>query len=157
MAKEVINSWKIEKFPVSADVARAEFDRIYDKCGELTKENLVEESRDEQAALHACFEWNDAVAAEKYRIEQAGDMIRCLVTVEKPNDNKEPIVVRAYVKTTENFEPIKVALQSDEKYAVLVQDALEDIQWLKKKHRAILEMKKAMDGLNTVEDALKGA
>jgi len=157
MAKEVINSWKIEKFPVSADVARAEFDRIYDKCGELTKENLVNESRDANAALHACFEWNDAVAAEKYRIEQAGDMIRCLVTVEKPDDAKAPIVVRAYVKTTENFEPIKVALQSEEKYAVLIQDALDDIQHFRNKHRMLLEMKSAMATLDSLEATLKGA
>lgn len=44
----------------------------------LTKKNLVDASRAEDAPLHNSFEWDDAVAAESYREEQAGYIIRSL-------------------------------------------------------------------------------
>lgn len=150
-----INSWKINKYPVSADVAKKEFDRIYEKYGVLDSKDIVNESRNQTAALHSCFEWDDAVAAEKYRQEQASDMVRCLVTIEKPDDQKEPIVVRAFVKTTEKYEPIKVSLRTEEKRAVLLQDALNDIQWFRNKHSQLNELAKVFDAMADFEKKLK--
>lgn len=149
--KEIINSWKINKFPVSADVAKAEFDRIYEKYGELDKKTIVDESRDERAVLHSCFEWDDAIAAEKYRQEQASDMVQCLVTVEKSDGAENPIVVRAFVKTTEKYEPIRVAIQSNEKRAVLLQDALNDVRWFRNKHGQLKELAKVFDAMEAFE------
>jgi len=147
-----INSWKIEKYPVSADTAKAEFDRIYEKYGELTTKAVVDESRDEHAALHICFEWDDAVAAEKYRQRQAGDMIRCLVTIHKDDDDSKPIIVRSIVKTTEKYEPITVSIKSEEKYAVLIQDAINDIHWFKRKHSALAEMASVISAMDEFEE-----
>ena len=155
MAKEIINSWKIEKYPVSADVAKAELDRIYEKHGKVTVKNLVDESRDVTAALHSCFEWRDDIAAEKYRQEQAGDLIRCLVTVEKTTTESDPIIVRAYVKTTENYEPISVSLKSEDKYSVLIQDVLNDIFWFKRKYSNFTKLKEVFDAMDKFEDEVK--
>ena len=152
-----INSWKINKYPVSADVAKAEFDRIYEKFGELTPKSVVDENRDKAAPLHACFEWDDAVAAEKFRERQAGDMIRCLVTIRQPDEDGEPVVVRAIVKTTERYEPITVAIRSEEKYAVLLQDALNDAKWFMQKHSKIVELKGVFDAMRAFEDKVKEA
>lgn len=140
MNTQIINSWKINIFPVSADTAKAEFDRIYDKYGVLTTKDIVDESRDETAALHKCFEWNDEVAAEKYRQRQAGEMIRCLVSVIKHDDSDAPIAVRAIVKTDEKYEPITVTMRSEQKTAVLLADALNDIDKFRKKYAAISEL-----------------
>ena len=137
---------------MSADQAKAEFDRIYDKYGELTTKAIVDESRESEAVLHGCFEWDDTVAAEKYRQHQAGDMVRCLVTIEKSDETDDPIVVRAIVKTTEKYEPITVALKSEEKYAVLLQDALNDARWFQRKHRGIKELKNVMDAIDEFAD-----
>jgi len=133
-------SWKIDKYPVAAKDAAAEFGRIYAKYGEITTKNVVDESRGDGAVLHACFEWNDAVAAEKYRLKQAGDMIRCLVTTEKPDDDSSPVIVRAIVKTTERFEPISVTVKSEEKYAILIADAISDMQWFRRKYETLKEL-----------------
>lgn len=150
-----INSWKINKYPVSADVAKAEFDRIYEKFGELTSKNVVDENRSVSAPLHSCFEWNDAVAAEKYREKQAGDMIRCLVTIHESENASEPIVVRAMVKTTEKYEPITVTFRSSEKRAVLLQDALNDAKWFRKKHGALQELGKVFEAMDEFEKQIK--
>lgn len=149
---KVINSWKIEKYPVSADAAKAEFDRIYEKYGELTTSAVVDESRDEMSVLHNCFEWDDEIAAERFRQRQAGDMIRCLVSVVVPDEEKQPLIVRAIVKTTERYEPISVAMRSEEKTAVLLQDALADIRRFKQKHGALKQLAGVFDEMRKFED-----
>lgn len=154
MNTQIINSWKINIFPVSADTAKAEFDRIYDKYGVLTTKDIVDESRDESAALHKCFEWNDEVAAEKYRQKQAGDMIRCLVSVVKHDDSDAPIAVRAIVKTDEKYEPITVTMRSDDKKAVLFADALNDIDRFKKKYSALSELSAVFDAMSDFAESI---
>lgn len=152
---QVINSWKINGlFPVSADTAKAEFDRIYEKYGVLTTKDIVDESREETATLHKCFEWNDEVAAEKYRQKQAGDMIRCLVSVVKHDDSDAPIAVRAIVKTDEKYEPITVTMRSDDKKAVLFADVLNDIDRFKKKYSALSELSAVFDAMSDFAEAI---
>jgi hypothetical protein len=68
----------------------------------LTPKNVVDESRDPSATLHPCFEWNDDVAAEKFRLNQASTLIRAIkVTIE----DVEPIEYRPFVHVIENSEP----------------------------------------------------
>lgn len=152
---KVINSWKINGlFPVSADTAKVEFDRIYDKYGVLTTKDIVDESRDESAALHKCFEWNNEIAAEKYRQKQAGDMIRCLVSVVKHDDSDVPIAVRAIVKTNEKYEPITVTMRSEEKTAVLLMDALNDIDRFKKKYAELSDLSAVFNAMDEFEKSI---
>ena len=56
--------------------AIAEIKALEDRRGRLTPEQVVEAARDENSALHDCFEWDDSTAAEKYRIEQARDLLK---------------------------------------------------------------------------------
>lgn len=44
--------------------------------GRLTAKAVVEDARNEDSPLHAEFEWNDAKAAEKFRLEQARTLIQ---------------------------------------------------------------------------------
>jgi hypothetical protein len=64
----------------------------------LSPELVLDAARDEDHPLHASFEWDDSVAAEKYREEQAGRMIRAshYVTFLKEQD-EEPVSVRTYI------------------------------------------------------------
>lgn len=63
--------------------------------GGLTPTRLVDASRPEDAPLHDEFEWDDTVAAERYRETQASQVIRHITTV-KVNDEETP-VVRSFV------------------------------------------------------------
>lgn len=146
-------SWKIEKYPISAETAADELQRIYDKYGELTKANVVDESEDETAVLHGCFEWDDKKAARRYREEQAGDLMRCLVSVEVPDNAAEPVVVRAIVKTTEKYEPVSVSLRVPEKRAVLLAEALQDAENYKRKYSVLSELADVFAAMDKVAEA----
>ncbi len=64
------------------------------KDGLLKPSAVVEAARDSSSPLHSHFEWDDSEAAEKWRQEQARQLIRSItITV----DRGEPVQVRAYV------------------------------------------------------------
>lgn len=79
-----------------ADVVAAELDRISRECDGITATVVVEAARPETAPLHPAFEWNDGIAAEKFRQSQARQLIRAVVRIEPPQMER-----REYVLTKE--------------------------------------------------------
>ena len=59
----------------------------------LTPEAVVNEARDEDSVLHRDFQWNDAVAGELYRLQEARKIIRAIVVVDPTGDVKEDVNV----------------------------------------------------------------
>lgn len=66
---------------VPADEVVRELERIRKERQELTASAVVEESRPKDAVLHSAFEWDDALAAEAHRLNQARHLIRATVQV----------------------------------------------------------------------------
>lgn len=67
---------------------------VHDQHGRLTPVLVVDTARDPAHPLHARFEWNDTVAGEKYRLEQASQLLR---VVKLPDDPTRPKDLRAFV------------------------------------------------------------
>lgn len=63
---------------LTAEQAVAELDRIRAAEKELTARAIVDHSTPEDAVLHGCFEWDNDVAAEKYRLQQANMIPRSI-------------------------------------------------------------------------------
>jgi hypothetical protein len=61
---------------VEAQVVGAELERIESEHGVIDPHVVLNESRPEDAPLHGAFEWDDGLAAEKYRLDQARRVIR---------------------------------------------------------------------------------
>jgi len=60
--------------------AQSELKRICDENGGVLRvEDVVDAARPHNSLLHRYFEWNDSVAAEKYRMEQARHLIKIIV------------------------------------------------------------------------------
>lgn len=76
---------------------RDQLQSIYDERGKLTPQIVLDVARDPAHPLHNRFEWRDDVAAEKYRRQQAHELIRSVRVVYKPADEKNAAVLgRAY-------------------------------------------------------------
>ena len=71
--------WRIPVFNADADTVGEIFESIEERDGVLSPSAVVDEARPEVSPIHACFEWDDEKAAEKYRETQASSMIRCLI------------------------------------------------------------------------------
>lgn len=62
---------------------RDQLQEVYDKRGKLTPKLVLDTARDPEHPLHSHFEWRDDVAAEKYRLDQARELIRSVRVVYK--------------------------------------------------------------------------
>lgn len=93
---------------------REQLDEIRSQYGRLTPRLIVDEARDPRHPLHHRFEWDDGLAAEKWRREQARALIRS-VAVRYVNPRGEVDKVRAFhaVRTAQHYEyqPVDVISQ----------------------------------------------
>lgn len=94
----MVYEWKVPKYRLPAQKAGEELERIERKHGVVTPRNVLEESRPGKAILHDLFEWNDSRAAERFRLEQAQEIIGNIAVVHVVQDAPRT-PVRAFVKT----------------------------------------------------------
>ena len=75
--------WRVPLYPtVDAQEAGAFIEHLSDENGgNVTPMQILDASRDEGSVLHACFEWDDSEAAERYRLKQAQKIIQNLVII----------------------------------------------------------------------------
>ena len=143
----MVFQWKIPGImPVDAQTAGEELHRIYQARGRLDAPDIVEESRPEAAPLHPCFEWDDEVAAEKYREHQAQGIVRAIV-VEKETGNQEPVAVRAFVRAEETYRPIEVVFNSDEQTLELLAAALAELKAFQRKYKTLAQLAPVFDAI----------
>ena len=95
-------------FGVSADVAGAELEKLSQQHGHLSSSIVVDAARPEDAPLHPAFEWDDAIAGERYRRQQASTLVRAVVVVPVPNSTTPEH--RAYVRVATPEQPKPVYL-----------------------------------------------
>lgn len=114
---------------------------------EFTPQELVNYARSNpNSELHKCFEWNDTVAAEKYRISQARDVIRYLrITVPDEEGNTEKTNVRLFVSTNNrdnNYKATEIVFQNKTEYDKLLAEAMAELKAFKQKYKGIKELGK---------------
>lgn len=141
--------WKIPGIiPVEAQKAGEELDRIYTKHGKLEPSDIVEESRNENAPLHPCFEWDDQKAANKYRESQAMLIVRSIVTVQESNES--PQQVRAFVHVEQSYKPISVVVNSEKQMAALLETALSELKAFKRKYETLKALSPVFDAIEEI-------
>lgn len=119
----------------------------------LTKKNLVDASRAEDAPLHGVFEWDDTIAAEAYRETQAGYIIRSL-EVEIEETKNEP--VRAFFVTEQGhqansgFDSIRRIMAEPVKRNSLLDIALSELRAFQKKYRMLTELADVFTAIDAV-------
>lgn len=157
MNEKTTYSWK-PGFHVraSTDEAMKVCEALRNGAG-LSPQNLLEVSRPEGTALHDEFEWNDSIAAEKFRLIRAGNIIRSIVVVhESPKESggQEPkaIEVRAFFPThnkdedsRDTYESLAVINRDDTMRTRLMNDCLRELQWVQKKYRTLKEITDSLD------------
>lgn len=110
-----------DSFKMAADpnVVGGVLEHLEESDGGVTAERFLDISRPEDSPTHSCFEWNDSVAAERYRMHQSRCTINALRVV-YADKNGEDQQISAFVnvsapeeKTT--YENVWAALSDKEK------------------------------------------
>lgn len=83
-----------------AQVAGKELVRIQKEHGCVRPELVVDESRPDTAPLHEEFTWDDSVAGENWRLEEARRIIRSVRIISPDMPPAEQPVIRAFLNVT---------------------------------------------------------
>lgn len=154
---------------VPASIAGPICQKLHDN-NVLTPKNLVEEARPEDSPLHPEFDWDDTVAAEKWREEQARQVIKTIILYESDMQTEREITLeeikdndiidtdnvfksedRAFVSTGERnhrYVPIAVALTNEEWKENLLKAAKRDMQAFVTKYHRLTELSNIINDIN---------
>ena len=142
--------WKIPKYEaVPAQAAGEHIEELEALHGKVTPRLLLDDSRPAGAVLHPLYEWDDHMAAEKYRLGQSGDIVRNLVIV-RPVEveeearavrvvvREEAVEVRAFTSVEEDgvraYKSTSAVVADEELWLRAVEDIQASIRSLKEKY-----------------------
>lgn len=136
---------------------------LEEEFGGVGVSTIVQDAKREDSPLHDYFEWDDQVAAQEYRVEQARYLIRHInVVVKKPNGEEEE--VRAFHSVTAkvispavnekgvNFVSLQSALSDEEWRQEIVGKAFKELESWRRRYATYKELAKAVE---VVDKAIK--
>jgi len=114
---------------------------------ERTPDSVVELAKDEDSVLHDLFDWDDEVAANKWRKQQARIIICNLVIEEQDTKNEEPVQLRVFhmKDNRESYEEVKFFVAHEDEYVKLLASAKRDLESFKAKYRTLKELKQLFE------------
>lgn len=135
--------WKVN------GIFKADANKVYSEMleiKEITPQSVLERARDEKSELHKCFEWNNNVAAEAYRKQQAGNIIRMLYVV--PREEEAP-TVRVLSRTSETvYQPTRLFVKNQNEYEDLLKRALSELESFKRKYSTLSELEQVFEQID---------
>ena len=119
-----------------------------EKEGRLNAQELVDVSRDKNAPLHDLFEWDDKIAAEKYRYVQAQEIIRSIVV----RQTDKPITTRAFSSiSNRQYVSTTNALSREDTRRVILNNAMNELRAFKNKYRSLQELVGVINAIDELE------
>lgn len=138
-------SWKIN------GIFKADAQKVYKEIGDtcITPEEVLEKARNKKSELHKCFEWDDSVAAEKYRLEQARTVIRMLV-IKTEDKEEQPQRVFQISSQKNEYQPIKFFMQNKDEYQKLLERAKDELKAFKNRYKSLSELEEVFDAIDNL-------
>lgn len=103
-------------FKVEAKIAAEELQRIQEAHGKLEPQTIVDEARSKNSPIHDAFEWDNNVAGDKYRLQQARLMARSIIVEFADSPDLTPRHIFVHVPATEGekgyYQDVEVAIQN---------------------------------------------
>ena len=125
-------------------------DEIFSIGDSATPAQILDKARDKNSELHKCFDWNDAEAAEKWRLQQARLIVCNLVYKETSSESPPP--VRLFFKTDgeSGYKPTSLIMQNKDEYQKLLSRALAELNSFKTKYKTLSELDGVFDAIDKV-------
>ena len=143
------------QYSVPAQVVGETCERLEAEYGEVTRQNLLDASRDNSSPTHNLFEWRDDVAAEKYRLIQSGKVLACLkftiVTEEKKEKNVRAFMNVNSTDSDASFRSFEVAMSKVDLRSEVLKRALRELEIFKEKYSTLTELSKVFEAISDVQ------
>lgn len=154
----MIYQWKAgSHVRLDPQVAGEEMERLRVRHnGRLESEHVLSAARSTRSPLHPAFEWDDQVAAEAYRVEQAQYLIRSIeVVVERRGE--EPFPIRAFVSVQReqdrSYTSTFHALSDPDLRQQVVEQAWRELEAWRQRHAELTEFAKIITAIDQARPA----
>lgn len=138
-------TWKVQ------GLFKADAQKCYEEIGDgiVTPQSVLDRAKDEDSELHKCFCWDDTEAANKYRLQQARDIIRNLVRV-TPNQEIEATRVLQISSSRNEYMPTRMFLEKPDEYQILLARAKGELLAFKKRYDMIAELEEVFMAIDAI-------
>lgn len=138
--------------------------KISAKVGRIDPEAIIRDAKSPNSPLHACYEWDDRVAAHLYRLEQTRYIIRSLVHKLDDNGNAMP-KTRVFISLENEESRFKpgdyvhtlTAMSDAEQRARILNQAVREIEEHKNKYDNLKEMASYFSAVKRVMPSVRRA
>lgn len=103
--------------------------------GHLTPKAVVSEARNNRSVLHKHFEWDDQVAAGKYRLDQARVLIRSIHIVSADEETDAPAFISIAEKGGVSYRTLQDVLDSADLQAQALKQAERDLDAFERRYK----------------------
>lgn len=114
--------------------------------GALSPEDVVRAAKPASSPIHDQFEWDDSEAARRYRLQQAGELLRVSVEVIEAG-GRDTFMVRAFTslstdrdKGGTSYRATVSVLTDKEMRAQMLVDALAELRAFERKYATLKEL-----------------
>lgn len=153
----MIYQWKTGSHSkLDAQVAGEEIERIRTlNNGRIESAMLVDAARNERSPLHPAFEWDDIIAADAFRVEQARYLIRSIEVVISNEAEAKPI--RAFVSVVRDddrsFTSISHAMADPELRRQVLVNALKELEAWRIRYAELVELAQVFAAIDEARGA----
>lgn len=130
-------------YTTSPEIVGGVVEGIETRDGVVTKEAFLDASRPEESPTHSMFEWDDSIAAEKYRLSQSNKIIGALqIIYDEPKGNERSVSAFVNVKSERKaeYKNIVDALSDRETRELVLERVRREVE-------ALIERNRGIDGL----------
>lgn len=125
--------------------------------GLLEPRAVVDAARDDASPIHDHFEWDDAVAAEAHRQDQARDLVRSL-TIDVSRSNVESKAVRAFVNVDvgeqRGYVSTMTAMSSQDLRKQVLARAFAELEAWRARHAELTELARIFSAMDETQGLL---
>lgn len=128
---------------------------VYHEIQELgesyTPEDIVEKAKDPTTELHKCFDWDDTIAAAKWR-KHTARLICCSLQVVVAEEEKEPVTYRLIQndRSEQAYKPVTLTVRNDSEYDRLLKQAKMELKAFKERYKRITELETVIDEIDRI-------
>lgn len=141
--------WGSFNFNADANKVYEEISGIGESC---TPTQIVEYAREHKdSELYKCFDWDDTVAAEKWRLQQARTVVCNIVYEEVSKDNQvQNIRVIQHVPELEAYKPVSLIIRNKTEYESLLERACAELRAFKERYKMLTELEQIMERIDAI-------
>lgn len=115
---------------------------IHEEHGALNPVLLVELAADPNHPLHDRFEWDDTEAAQRWRLEQAGQLLRVVklpMTPDRPRDLRAFVAIKGAESHRSEYIPTEAAMSNEFTRRLVLADMEREWKSLRRRYQHMTE------------------